>query len=177
MTNDPIIKIEQLESPSAPSTCQGHQLGGRPRRGRVHHRRPARQVHALAASICWRRPTPVTFGSTGRISWTSRSTSTPCGRRLAWCFRASNLFNNKSVLDNCTLPHAVRHSQGAGRERHPPPQGRRAGGFHPRRLRRLSGGQKQRCPSRGRFAWSPRSCSSTGRRAPSTPRSWARCSM
>ena len=58
-------------------------------------------------------------------------------QKIGMVFQGFNLFNNKSVLDNCTLaPMTVRHhSKGAGRgDGHPSPQGRRAGGFHPRRL-------------------------------------------
>ncbi len=91
MTNDPIIKIEQLEK----SFGDLHVLKGinlEVDRGEV--------VCIIGASGSGKstllrcinlleEADSVTFGSTGRISWTSRSTSTPCGRRLAWCFRAS----------------------------------------------------------------------------------------
>lgn len=57
-------------------------------------------------------------------------------QKIGMVFQGFNLFNNKSVLDNCTLaPMTVRHSQGAGRRNsYPSPQGGRTGEFYPCRL-------------------------------------------
>ncbi len=181
MTNDPIIKIEQLEK----SFGDLHVLKGinlEVDRGEV--------VCIIGASgsgksTLLRCINLLEEADSGHIWFDGQDLMdlkvdlNALRQKIGMVFQGFNLFNNKSVLDNCTLaPMTVRHSQGAGRRNgHPPPQGRRAGGFHHADSAASPAGRSSDVAIARALCMEPRSCSSTSRRAPSTPRSWARCSM
>ena len=67
-------------------------------------------------------------------------------QKIGMVFRGFNLFNNKSVLDNCTLaPMTVKHSESpSGGDRHPPPGRPWAWRSSSMPIPAASGGQKQR---------------------------------
>ena len=179
MTNDPIIKIEQLEK----SFGDLHVLKGinlEVDRGEV--------VCIIGASgsgksTLLRCINLLEEADSGHIWFDGQDLMdlkvdlNALRQKIGMVFQGFNLFNNKSVLDNCTLaPMTVRHIPRAQAEetaiRH-----LKAVGLEDFIHAASPAGRSSVSPSRGRFAWSPRSCSSTSRRAPSTPRSWARCSM
>ena len=182
MTNDPIIKIEQLEK----SFGDLHVLKGinlEVDRGEV--------VCIIGASgsgksTLLRCINLLEEADSGHIWFDGQDLMdlkvdlNALRQKIGMVFQGFNLFNNKSVLDNCTLaPMTVRHIPRAQAEetaiRHSRPSGWRISSTPTPAA--SPAGRSSVSPSRGRFAWSPRSCSSTSRRAPSTPRSWARCSM
>lgn len=182
MTNDPIIKIEQLEK----SFGDLHVLKGinlEVDRGEV--------VCIIGASgsgksTLLRCINLLEEADSGHIWFDGQDLMdlkvdlNALRQKIGMVFQGFNLFNNKSVLDNCTLaPMTVRHIPRRRPKKQPYVTSRPSGW-------RISStptpavspaGRSSALPSRGRCAWSPRSCSSTSRRAPSTPRSWARCSM
>ncbi len=180
MTNDPIIKIEQLEK----SFGDLHVLKGidlEVNRGEV--------VCIIGASgsgksTLLRCINLLEEADSGHIWFDGqdlmdlRVNLNALRQKIGMVFQGFNLFNNKSVLDNCTLaPMDVKHIPKTQAEataiKHLTTVG--LADFIHADSRRLSGGRSSASPSRGRCAWNRRSCSSMNRPPRSTPRSSARC--
>ena len=180
MTNDPIIKIEQLEK----SFGGLHVLKGidlEVNRGEV--------VCIIGASgsgksTLLRCINLLEEADSGHIWFDGQDLMdlkvnlNALRQKIGMVFQGFNLFNNKSVLDNCTLaPMDVKHipktqaeataikhltTVGLATSSTPTPAASPAG-------------RSSASPSRGRCAWNRRSCSSMNRPPRSTPRSSARC--
>ena len=93
----------------------------------------------------------------------------PCGyrARVGMVFQSFNLFNNMTVLENCTaglryVLHQDKEAARAAATSTPVPGSCRAG-------------RSSAWPSPARWPCSRRCCSSTSRPRPLTPRWWARC--
>ena len=172
MTNDPIIKIEQLEK----SFGDLHVLKGidlEVNRGEV--------VCIIGASgsgksTLLRCINLLEEADSGHIWFDGQDLMdlkvnlNALRQKIGMVFQGFNLFNNKSVLDNCTLaPMDVKHIPKTQAEataiKHLTTVGPAAS----------PAGRSSASPSRGRCAWNRRSCSSMNRPPRSTPRSSARC--
>ena len=104
--------------------------------------------------------------------------SDPCAYRakVGMVFQSFNLFNNMTVLDNCTAGlRYVLHMDKEAAERTALDNLEKVGmaPYIHAKPRQLSGGQKWRLPVR--WPCSPRYCCLTSRPPRWTPRWWARC--
>lgn len=180
MTNDPIIKIEQLEK----SFGDLHVLKGidlEVNRGEV--------VCIIGASgsgksTLLRCINLLEEADSGHIWFDGQDLMdlkvnlNALRQKIGMVFQGFNLFNNKSVLDNCTLaPMDVKHIPKAQAEataiKHLTTVG--LADFITPTPAASPAGRSSASPSRGRCAWNRRSCSSMNRPPRSTPRSSARC--
>ena len=98
--------------------------------------------------------------------------------RVGMVFQSFNLFNNMTVLENCTagLRYVLHQDKDAARRT--ALENLEKVGMAPyinARPRQLSGGQKQRVAIPGLCPCSPKCCCLTSPPAPWIPRWWARC--
>ena len=106
--------------------------------------------------------------------------SDPCAYRakVGMVFQSFNLFNNMTVLDNCTAGLRYVLHQDKETARKTALSNLEKVGMAPyvnAKPRQLSGGQKQRVASPVRCPCSPKCCCLTSLPPPWTPRWWVKC--